>query len=340
MRGERLYATDLEGPITKNDNAAELAAHIVPDGSGLFKRISLYDDYLAEVIERPGYRAGDTLRLVLPFLLAHGATAEGMRAFSKEGILVVPGAGAVLRHLAGSGPAYIVSTSYCQYVEAVCEVVGFPPGQVFCTRVDLDSHPISPEEAEEVRAIGERVLARPPIELPPGAKGPGDLSEEDRGTVEELDHIFWELLPELQAYGIVDAVRTVGGPEKAESLRKAAIREGAPLSGIVYVGDSITDVRAFRLARGEGGVAVSFNGNRWAVQEADVAIISDRADPVVPIVEAFLEGGRSALEAMEWPRGGEGWEATWMADADLEATIQRSEATRKQVRGEVVGGLG
>jgi predicted HAD superfamily phosphohydrolase len=338
--GERLYATDLEGPITKNDNAAELTAHVVPEGSELFKRVSLYDDYLAEVIVRPGYRAGDTLRLILPSLLAYGATAEGMRTFSKEGIRVVPGAGEVLRQLAGMGPAYIISTSYCQYVEAVCEVVGFPPGQVFCTRVDLDAHPISPEEADGVRALGERVLSRPPIELPPGAKGPEDLSPDDRETVADLDQIFWELLPKLQVYGIVEAVRTVGGPEKAESLRKAAVREGAPLSGIIYVGDSITDVRAFRLARSEGGVAVSFNGNRWAVQEADIAIISDRADPVVPIVEAFLGGGRSALEAMDWPRGGAGWEASWVADADLEAIVQRSEVTRKQVRGQVIGGLG
>ena len=340
MSDGRLYATDLEGPVTKNDNAAELAAATIPDGAELFRRVSLYDDYLAEVIKRPGYRAGDTLRLILPFLLAHGQTSEGMRSFSKEGILVVPGAGEALRHLATTGPAYIVSTSYCQYVEAVCEVVGFPPGQVFCTRVDLDGWPISTPEAEVVSALGERVLSRPPIELPPGAEGLDDLAPRDRDTVADLDHIFWEELPRLDVYGIVDAVRTVGGPEKAESLREAAIREGAPLSGILYVGDSITDVRAFRLARSEGGVAVSFNGNRWAVQDADVAIVAERADPVVPIVEACLEGGRTALEAMEWPAGGEGWEARWMADADLEETVRRSEAVRKQVRGEVIGSLG
>ena len=68
----RVFITDCEGPITKNDNAAELCEAFVPGGDRFFKKISLYDDYLAEVARRPGYKAGDTLRLILPFFKAMG----------------------------------------------------------------------------------------------------------------------------------------------------------------------------------------------------------------------------------------------------------------------------
>ena len=56
----RLYVTDCEGPLTRNDNAQEIAAHFSPDGADLFARLSRYDDFLADVVRRPGYNAGDT----------------------------------------------------------------------------------------------------------------------------------------------------------------------------------------------------------------------------------------------------------------------------------------
>jgi len=53
---DRLYCTDLEGPVTKNDNAAELCAAIVPEGEELFRRIS-DGDYCHVLAER---QAGKT----------------------------------------------------------------------------------------------------------------------------------------------------------------------------------------------------------------------------------------------------------------------------------------
>ncbi len=48
----RVFVTDCEGPITKNDNAAELAAQFIPEGHRFFSVVSLYDDYLAEVVRK------------------------------------------------------------------------------------------------------------------------------------------------------------------------------------------------------------------------------------------------------------------------------------------------
>ncbi|NLG65320.1 MAG: hypothetical protein GX537_06915, partial [Actinobacteria bacterium] len=42
----RLYVTDCEGPLSRNDNAQELAEHFIPQGAELFARLSRYDDVL------------------------------------------------------------------------------------------------------------------------------------------------------------------------------------------------------------------------------------------------------------------------------------------------------
>ena len=108
-RPRRIYVTDCEGPLSRNDNAQELAAHFIPGGTGFFARLSRYDDLLADVLHRPGYNAGDTLRLLAPFLVAHGATDQALEQYSADNVVLIPGAGrdaartgtaaAVLHHL-------------------------------------------------------------------------------------------------------------------------------------------------------------------------------------------------------------------------------------------------
>jgi len=137
-RAGRIFVTDCEGPLTRNDNAAELSEAIIPGGDRFFKTISLYDDYLAEIVKKPGYKAGDTLRLILPFFKAFGLDNRTMVRFSRRNIEMIPQADCMLREIQDLMPAYIVSTSYSAYIRAVCEALGFPFLNAFCTEVDLD----------------------------------------------------------------------------------------------------------------------------------------------------------------------------------------------------------
>ena len=121
-----LYLTDCEGPISKNDNAFELAQHLMPDGGKFFAKVSRYDDFVADIEKKPGYKAGNTLQLIVPFLKAYGVTDEAIREFSSEVLLLVPRADEMLRAVSASMPAYIISTSYRPYIDALCAAVGFP----------------------------------------------------------------------------------------------------------------------------------------------------------------------------------------------------------------------
>ncbi|MEM2092728.1 MAG: energy-converting hydrogenase A, subunit R, partial [Candidatus Bathyarchaeia archaeon] len=86
----RVFVSDCEGPISKNDNAFELASHYIPRGDRFFTVVSRYDDVLADVLKRKGYKAGDTLKLILPFLKAHGATNSEMESFSARTLVLIP----------------------------------------------------------------------------------------------------------------------------------------------------------------------------------------------------------------------------------------------------------
>ncbi|RUM89867.1 MAG: hypothetical protein DSZ24_00045 [Thermodesulfatator sp.] len=333
-----LVALDCEGPLTLNDNAYEFAEALIPRGGEFFARVSRYDDYLADVEKRAGYKAGDTLKLILPFLKAYGATNSLLREFSRKTLRVLPGAVEVLRTLPGFLPTFIISTSYRPYLEALCEVAGFPLEQVFCTEVDFETVKISPTEARVLKEFCEKILQLPLIEIPEGAQGPADLPPESRQAVEVLEEIFWQRLPEMEAGRFLQEVNPVGGAEKARALETALSETGLSPLEALYLGDSITDVEALELVRQGGGGAVAFNANRYALRAAEFYVLSEKAQPELELARAFAEQGREGLVELAH-RASQAYEMGLVAEAP-EDLVSRSEDFRKGVRGETIGALG
>ena len=81
---EKSFITDCEGPLTLNDNAFELAANFIEDGGELFKILSLYDDYLVDVVHKENYKAGNTLKLILPFFVVENLANSDLVEFSQN----------------------------------------------------------------------------------------------------------------------------------------------------------------------------------------------------------------------------------------------------------------
>jgi energy-converting hydrogenase A subunit R len=345
----RIYVTDCEGPITRNDNAQEVAERFIPDGAEFFARISRYDDFLADVIHRPGYNAGDTLRLLPPFLKAFFVTDEDVELFSAERVLLVPQALKTLDAVSALMPAYIISTSYTPYLRALSEIAGFPLDHVRCTELSLDAWTMPGHEAAWLRSAVDQVLARPVIEIPEGASSAADLSPQDRATVAELDDLFWRRMDGGVSGQMVAAVRPVGGGQKLAALEEIAAAEGVEGGDIMYVGDSITDAPPLEAVKAWGGASLSFNGNRYAIAAAEFAAASPDAEVQAHLAEAFAEGGRDAVDAAvrTWPKPKKGGQARGKARAavglvaaERERLADASAAARRSVRGERVARLG
>ena len=284
VSGGRIYVTDCEGPLTRNDNAQEIAERFVPDGAEFFARLSKYDDFLVDVAAKPGYNAGNTLRLIPPFFKAYYVTDDDVESFSGEQVLLVPGALKTLDAVSALMPAFIISTSYTPYLRALCELAAFPFEHVRCTELSLDAWEMPEDEAAWLREWVPRVCARPIIEYPEeamtAAEGhagggaaadsgvPGRapwrspdaalewLTDEDRATVRELDRLFWSEMPERPvSQALTESVRPVGGGQKLAALEEIVAAEGVEGSGVMYVGDSITDTPPLAAVKAWGGVS-------------------------------------------------------------------------------------
>jgi energy-converting hydrogenase A subunit R len=323
------YVTDCEGPISLNDNAMEMAAEFIPGGESMFAKISRYDDYLADVVKKPGYKAGDTLRLIMPFFKAYGVTNKMMRDFSRANVMFVPGAVEAFTVISAKMDAFIISTSYSPYIEALCDRIDFPFEFTYSTGVDIDQYNLLPAEEAQVKSIKSEIDGLP----------------DDETAFPEMDRIFWDTIPALGIGALTTSVNPIGGPEKARSLEDSLMRTGAAMKDTMYVGDSITDVQAFEAARNGGGLAVSFNGNRYAIEAADVAVYGENAKILELIADEFLKGGKEAVLVLLRDLGRNimneiGLRGAYIIDtSNRENVIKESEEVRKKIRG-MAGNLG
>jgi energy-converting hydrogenase A subunit R len=359
---KRVFVSDCEGPISKNDNAFELTAHFVPDGDKLFSIISKYDDVLADVVKRQGYNAGDTLKLILPFLKANNVTDRQMEEFSGETLVLITGTKATLNHIMGLADAFIVSTSYEHYIRAICKTTGFPFENTYCTRLSIDKYRLTAKEKTKLKETGQEIAAMQMPTIPPSAKSVKDFSSKDQETVRRLDEIFWKEIVGMSCAGMFFEVKTIGGQQKAEAIKDIAQKQQVALSGVMYVGDSITDVEASKRVRENGGFTVSFNGNGYAVKNAEVAVMSENNVVTAVLAEVFLKQGKAKVlqVAKNWntetiKNSGVSSEllnqflteyskslpkVQIVTPANMETLSKESSAFRKKVRGEAVGKLG
>lgn len=357
----RIFVTDCEGPISKNDNAFELAQKLIPEGAKLFTLISKYDDIQAEIVRRPGYRPGDTLKLILPFLKAYGATNDILRRLSADNIMLVKGAKDTLSLIRKHMPSFIVSTSYEHYIRSLCKLMDFPEDHVYCTKLDIDKFKIPDWESEWLRNWVGKLIRLSPPNIPAGANSISDLSREDRENVAVLDRIFWEEMQGMTVGNILGVVRPIGGMEKVESVRDIVNKQDSDAGQVIYFGDSITDSEPIKYVRNNGGVAVSFNGNEYAVREAELAILSDHTLVIGVFALAFSKGGIDAVRNLvtDWnyenvlqiingelrPKIQDAYRnklphVEIISESNKERLIEESCLFRKKIRGETVGSLG
>ena len=324
--------------------------------------MSRYDDYLVEVAKRPGYKSGDMLKLILPFLKAHGLTDARIEAYSRKNVTLVPGAEGAFKFLHSRDfPIFEISTSYRPFAEAVGLKLGFKKERIFSTALDLDRYSLSAAEAEELKRLQGEIIAAPAIELPPDAAA-ADLPAPVTEAIAMLDRIFWDRLPAMEIGALLQEVNPIGGPEKAKAVTDSLAQTKLSMSDIIYVGDSITDVQAFEAVREKGGLAISFNGNRYAVNAAEVIVVADSAWPIAMLMAIFQLWGKEGVLEVACPETREKSRSLVLPEAviepiamglegrvfnlydqsadNLDKVVEESQAMRAKLRGEAIAALG
>ncbi len=363
-----MVESDLEGPWVKADHAFDVVAKGVPEGEQIFRVISSYDDIRYFLEKVPGYEPGDTLMLVAPLLLAHGVDDRYLREVARmpENTRLVPGARDAIKYVEKSDDFYLISTSYQQYVSRAASLLGVPEGKTFSTAFPIDDlrTKIEKKDSNLVRDWAQRIAKMPSIEVDESESlNPGCIHAK-----ESLDEFFWEILPETSFATVMEEVKPVGGTRKYEALARSLEEQGKSLNEAKVIGDSITDSVMLSRAREAGGLALSFNGNRYSIVNSNVAVMSGNCWITASILEIWdREGPEGVKEVAEnWglesinSLGSEGVlskelvgrlsavfssegadpRVHWIEDGDVQAIIRESEAFRKRVRGTSIGELG
>ena len=306
------FITDLEGPVTINDNPRDLCTHFIDRGQRLFAVVSRYDQVLARVIRRQGYKSGDHLRLILPFLKAYGVTDNRMQEFSRKHVKVVPGADKAMRFVQELMASFMVSSGYEHFVGAVCEEIGFPFDNVYCTRLSLDSVRIDDWESQILKNFAQEIALMPMLEVPPGARSMREFPSKDQQTIARLDEIFWQEMSDLSSYRFLNEVSIIGGDDKAASIVDVCKKTGVSMEDTCYIGNDVSDVQALALVKRGGGLSIAFNANESAVKEAEVLVLSSNAVTTSILVEAFHRAGRDGAMSLV-----ENWTIPGIRDSGL-----------------------
>ena len=323
------FAFDCEGPITLNDNAFEFCKAIIPKGDLFFSKISLFDDYIAEIKKKPGYKAGNTLKLILPFLKLFGANNKILKEFSEKTILFLPYAPQFLKNFKNFN-FFIISTSYKPYLEALCKITGFPLDQVFCTEVNFDEVEVSKAEKKILEKLFIEIQNMPFFNMPPA-------KESDYMVIERLEEIFFEEIPKLDIGHYFMEVNPIGGEEKAKVCEYLSKELNIPLENGLYCGDSITDAKALSLLREKNGISIAFNANRYALKSAEFFVLSEDAKILEDICKEILEKGKNALLSF---LNGKTVGKIPKEEEAFKKLVEQSESFRKKIRGIHIGSLG
>lgn len=322
---------DLEGPLSPQDNAYELMK-LFPDGDRVFEVISRYDDLLA-LEGREGYEPGDTLALIVPFLIHHRVSEEDIGGLAERATLV-DGAPELIATLSSSGwQLFCISTSYAQYARRIAQRVGIFSDNLACTRFPLNGYRnlARKEDLTKVEEIEQEILAMKP----------GD----DESLKKHLDRFFWVELPRTSLGLALEEVKPMGGRRKVEALKGFAQAHGQSLEQVVVVGDSITDARMLEAVNSSGGLAIAFNANEYALPYATMGLASTSLGDLRIALDAWQKGGRKAVERVVREKeraGGKGDRENfhWLVERrDLEEPLKIHQRIRRQVR-EEAGKLG
>lgn len=288
MSKKEVCCWDLEGPISIIDFAAEIGKLLGDkskfnlkkfDMGAFFTMISNYDDYIIEV---PGvketlnildYQPGDTLSIMAPLYTACYTDKELIK-LAKSNLGLLPGCRELINILHKDWEIFVISTSYSHFAHNVTTSLDISKDHVYCTDLNIRGlkkglHNIEEDVETLLNVIFQKYL---------------NNNKDLNSVIEDLNNFFW-MGKETDYIRVMNKVKVRGGKRKENAIEDISRRTGKAISEMIVLGDSITDINMLQRVRDEGGIAISFNGNRFSLKRANIAVTTLNSLGVLPIFE-------------------------------------------------------
>jgi len=274
---------DLEGSLSPQDNAYELMK-LFPNGDKLFEVISRYDDLLT-LEEREDYEPGDTLALIVPFLVLHNISEADITSLTAKATFIDGATDLVYRLQSSSWKVFCITATYQQYATHITQRLGLYAHNVACTPFPLDSFrkTLGKEDSELLQQAEKDILTMRPV------------ADDDR-IKQSLYYFFWQKLPTTDLGTAIKEVKPVDGRRKVDALNRFAERHTQPLSNWVVVGDSITNSRMLQAVEEAGGLAIAFNANEYTLPCSTMSLASTSIGDLTEVLQAWQKGQRKGVE--------------------------------------------
>ncbi len=278
---------DLEGPLSPQDNAYEVMK-LIEKGDHIFEVISKYDDVLT-LRGRKNYEPGDTLKLIIPFLVLNGISEDDIRRVSRQA-KIVNGAKALIKWLKGDDwKIHIISTSYEQHAYNIAEQVGVARDSVYSTKLPLDTYLVELKN-EDISIIEKAQSDILSFYFTYGV----DNTRKMDVLVNKLDKVFFHDMPETKLGKVFNQINVIGGERKVTAMIEA-IGSCDHIKDTMAIGDSITDYKMLKTVKEGCGLSIAFNGNVFSLPYASVAVASEDIRSIYPLAKLFTKGGRGLV---------------------------------------------
>ncbi|MHA2008338.1 MAG: HAD hydrolase family protein [Promethearchaeota archaeon] len=289
MSKKNVCCWDLEGPISILDFAAEIGKLLSEksilnlknyDMGEFFRMISNYDDYIIDEpgvkdrLKIPEYQPGDTLRIMAPLYTACYTDSELIH-LAKNNLGLLPGCRELMKILHKDWEIFVISTSYSQFAYNVTDALNITRDHVYCTEMNIKKlregvHNIEGDVEVLLRDIFQKYL-----------KNNKNLNI----VINDLNNFFW-MGKNSDYIKVMNQVIVRGGKRKENAVEEISQKTGVSISEMIALGDSITDINMLQRLKDDFGIAVSFNGNRFSLKRANVAVTTPNSLGVLPIFES------------------------------------------------------
>ena len=294
---DRQFICSSHGLITMNDNAKNLCARFIKNGSKVYDVLARYEE--VSIFQGKTMKEGasrDLIRTMAPLLRANGVTDQSAYIFGKEDLKLMPGAERAMKYIADLQPTFINTSSIEQHMMSVAEKLGFNMGNINSSILPFEPIVINKKESKELREFCTAISKMDPKRIPTTLPEQGEPYDRDGWEMlVELDRIFLELIPDMEFFPELANISSVGANEKSYTLLEIRRQSSIDFDSTLYVGSGPTDHQVLDIVRDGGGLAVSFNGASATVRNADVAIISPDATVVAVIAAEYYNEGIEAV---------------------------------------------
>jgi energy-converting hydrogenase A subunit R len=227
-------------------------------------------------------------------LYATTYTDEELIGLAKDNLGLLPGSKELMKTLHNEWEIFVISTSYTHFAYNVTAALKIPKDRVYCTELNIQELKKGVLNIEkEVEILLKQIFQK-------YLKNNKDLSS----VLTDLNHFFWE--GEISDYiKVMNQVKVRGGKRKEVAVEDISNRTGVAISQMIAIGDSITDINMLQRLTVEDGISVSFNGNRFSLKKANLAVTTPNNLGMLPIFQShknisqFLKEWESKFESFQ-----------------------------------------